>query len=130
MLICAACIVWFAAGGRPSLPTLTYSQFLEKVQTGQVSSVVLKGNNSATVQATCRLKDGTTVRTVLPSDYRNATAAMLGNNVDVEILDPSTGYLWRFVQFSPFFLLAGLWTFIMMIRPGANGRLFRSMMGR
>jgi hypothetical protein len=37
------------------------------------------------VQATCRLTEGNTVRTVLPSDYRDAMVAMQNERVNVEI---------------------------------------------
>jgi len=129
VLICVACIVWIANAGHSSLPPLTYSQFVEKVQSRQVASVVLKDSGSHTVQATCRLKDGTALRTVLPSDYKHAMSAMLENNVNVEIRDPSTGYLRLFIQFTPFFLCLGVWTFL-IIHQGPNGRFFRSLMGR
>ncbi len=128
-LICAGCILWITTAGRPSLPALSYSEFLEKVQSGLVSSVVLKDNNSKPVQATCRMKDGTALRTVLPSDYENAMAAMLENKVRVEIWDPSPGYLRLFIQFAPLFLCAGLWTFL-MIRRGPNYPSFRWLVGR
>ncbi|HEV3039193.1 MAG TPA: serine hydrolase [Candidatus Angelobacter sp.] len=126
MLIWIGCIVWIVNAGRPSLPALPYSEFLVKVQTGQVSSVVLKHNNSNTVLATCRMKDSTTVRTVLPPDYTSAMSAMLENKVRVEMWDPSSGYLRLFIQFTPLFLCAGFWTFL-MIRHGPNGPFFRSL---
>jgi FtsH-like protein len=129
MLVCIGCILWIASLGRPSLPALPYSEFLEKVESGQVSSVVLKDNNSKTVQATYQMKDGSSLRTVLPSDYTNAMAVMLKNKVRVEMWDASSGYLRLFMQFTPFFLCLGLWIFL-MIRRGPNGPSFRSLMGR
>jgi ATP-dependent Zn protease len=129
VLICVGCILWMANARRSSLPTLTYSQFVEKVQSGQVVSVVLKESGSDTVQATCRLKDGAALRTVLPSNYGHAMLAMLENKVNVEIWDPSTGYLRLFIQFTPLFVCLGMWTFL-MIYQGPNGRFFRSLMRR
>jgi hypothetical protein len=129
VLICVACILWMANAGHSSLPTLAYSQFVEKVRSGQVVSVVLKNSGSDTVQAICRLKDGAALRTVLPSDYRHAMAAMLENKVNVEIWDPSSGSVRLFIQFTPLFLCLGVWTFL-MIYQGPNGRFFRSLMGR
>jgi hypothetical protein len=121
VLICVAGILWIATAGHQSVTTLTYSQFLEKVQTGQIASVVVEGSNSNTIQAIYQLKDGTALRTVLPSDYRDAMVAMLGKKVNVEIWDSSSGYLRLFIQFTPFFLCVAVWIFL-VIRKGPNGR--------
>jgi hypothetical protein len=73
-----------------SLATFTYSQFLDQVRSGQVASVVVIGSNSGAVEAICRLKDGKTVRTVLPSDYRDALVAIQDKLVNIEIRDVSS----------------------------------------
>ncbi len=114
VMICLAGVLWMTAGSRRVQNKLTYSQFLEQVRAGRVVSVIVIGSNSGATQATCRLKDGTTVRTVLPSDYRDAVAAMQDKLVDVEIQDPSSGPLRLFINTTPFFLLVGVWAFFMM----------------
>ena len=114
VLICVAGVLWIATASHHPLTTLTYSQFLEKVQTGQLAGVVVKGGNSDTIQAICRLKDGTALRTVLPLDYRDAVAAMLEKKVNVEIWDSSSGYLRLFTQFTPLFLFVAVWIFLMI----------------
>jgi hypothetical protein len=63
-LICVAGVLWMATTGQRSLATYTYSQFLDQVHSGQVASVIVIGNNSAGVEATCRLKNGKSVRIV------------------------------------------------------------------
>jgi len=120
VLICVAGVLWMAAAGQRSLTTLTYSQFLEKVRTGQVASVIIMGSNSGAVHATCRLKDGNALQTVLPSDYKDAMAAMQDKLVNVEIRDSSSGSLRLFKNAAPFFLLLGVWIFL-MIRKFPNG---------
>ena len=120
VLICVAGVSWMATASQRSLSTLTYSQFLEKVRTGQIASVIVMGSNSGAIQAICRLKDGNAVRTVLPPDYRDAIVAMQDKLVNVEIRDSSSGPLRLFTNATPFFLLLGIWIFL-MIRKFPNG---------
>jgi ATP-dependent Zn protease len=93
---------------------LTYSEFLERVQTGQIAGVTVMGGNSGAVEALCRLKDGNTVRTVLPRNYRDALIAMQEKLVDIEIRDASSGSLRLLLNATPFFLLVGVWVFLMI----------------
>lgn len=120
VLICVAGVLWMATTSRRSLTTLTYSQFLEKVRTGQIASVIVMGSNSGAIQATCRLKDGNAERTVLPSDYRDAMVAMQEKLVSVEIRDASSGPLQLVMNATPFLVLLGVWIFL-MIRKFPNG---------
>src|ERR687887_2752538 len=106
-VICLAGVLWMATDSQRALTKLTYSQFLEQVRAAQVASVVVIGSNSGAVQATGRLKDGNTVRTVLPSDYRDAMVAMQDKLVNIEIRDSSSGPLRLFLNATPFFLLLG-----------------------
>ncbi|MFI5382270.1 MAG: hypothetical protein ACHRHE_23490 [Tepidisphaerales bacterium] len=119
-LICVAGILWIATAGQRSSTTLTYSQFLEEVGTGQIAGVVVMGGNSGAIQAVCRLKDGSAVRTVLPPDYRDAMVAMQAGMVDVEIRDSSSGLLRLLMNATPFLLLLGVWIFL-VIRKFPNG---------
>lgn len=75
--------------------TLTYSQFLEKVRTGQNAE-----------------------QTVLPSDYRDAMAAMQDKLVNIEIRDSSSGPL-QLLYYSPFILILAVWIFL--VRKFQNG---------
>ena len=118
--VCLAGLLWMAAESRRGQTRLTYSQFLEQVRAGQVAGVIVIGSNSGATQATCRLKDGNTVRTVLPADYRDAMVAMQEKLVNVEIQDSSSGPLRFFINATPFFLLLGVWIFFMM-RKFPNG---------
>jgi ATP-dependent Zn protease len=102
------------------LTTFTYSQFLEKVRTGQIASVIVMGSNAGAIQAICRLKDGNTERTVLPSDYRDAMVAMQDKVVNVEIRDSSSRLLPLVMNATPFLLLLDVWIFL-VIRKFPNG---------
>ena len=120
VLICLAGVLWMATASQRSLNTLTYSQFLEKVQTEQIASVIVMGSNSGAIEAICRLKGGNAVRTVLPSDYRDAMVAMQDKLVNIEIRDSSSGFLRLFINVTPFFLFLGVWIFL-VIRKFPNG---------
>lgn len=131
VLICVAGVLWMATTSQRSLTTLTYSQFLEKVRTGQIASVIVMGSDSGAIQAICRLKDGNAVRTVLPSDYRDAMVAMQDKLVNVEIRDSSSGPLRLFINATPFFLLLGVWIFLMIRKfPNGPGRFILPLMDR
>jgi ATP-dependent Zn protease len=114
-LICAVGILLagMALASQRSQSKLTYSQFLEQVRSGQVVSVIVKWSNSGATQATCRLRDGTNARTILPSDYRDAMVAMQEKRVNVEIQDPYSGPLGLIGRAVPFFVLIGVWVFLM-----------------
>jgi ATP-dependent Zn protease len=114
VLMCAAGVFWLATASQRSLINLTYSQFLQEVRTGQVASVIVVGSNSGAVQATCKLKEGKTVRTVLPSDYKDALVAMQDKLVNIEIRDSSSEPLRLFMNATPFLLLLGVWVFLMI----------------
>ena len=116
VVICLGGVLWMATVSQRSQTKLTYSQFLEQVRAGQVASVIVIGGNSGAIQATGRLKNGNTVRTVLPPAYRDAMVVMQDNMVNVEIRDSSSGPLRLLMNATPFFLLFGVWIFLMIFK--------------
>jgi ATP-dependent Zn protease len=116
-------VSWMIAARRWSGVTkLTYSQFLDQVRAEQVASVIVFGSSSGATQATGRLVDGKTVRTVLPSNYRDALAAMQDKRVNVEIEDASSEPLRLFINATPFLLLLGVWMVLFFkVRKFPNG---------
>ena len=60
------------------------------------------------------------MRTVLPSDYRDALVAMQDKLVNIEIQDSSSGPLRPILNAAPFLLLLGVWSFL-VIRKFPNG---------
>jgi ATP-dependent Zn protease len=121
VLICVAGVFWTTATKPRSLPTMTYSQFLEKVRSGEIAGVIVMGSDSAAIQAICRLKDGTEVQTYLPADFRDAMLTMQDKLVNVEIRDSSGGFLRLLLNAMPFLLLLGVWIFLMIYK-NPNGR--------
>ena len=122
VLICLAVVVWMAVGNGRRQSKVTYSQFLQQVRAGKVTNVIIAAGNSGTSQLTCKLKDGTVVRTVLPSDYRDAIAAMQDGLVDIEIQESSWGWLARLSNAIPFLLLLGFWLFMMRRMQSGPGK--------
>jgi ATP-dependent Zn protease len=115
-LIVAAAVLWTVAGSRPGPTNITYTQFLQRVQAGQVAEVKIVAGDSGSSPATARLKDGRTVRTVLPSHYSPALAILEERLVDVEIQSASSQPLGILANATPFLLLLGLWVFLMTKR--------------
>jgi hypothetical protein len=90
-LACAAGgVLWVTETNRRANTTLTYSEFLNRVENGQVAGVVVNSGKSAVVEATWRLADGAAARTVLPADYRDALRIMQEKRVNVEIRESSS----------------------------------------
>ncbi len=125
ILVAAVCLILFcmAAGREGGQAKLTYSQFLEQVQAGQVAGVVVMTGNSGPIHAVCRLKDGNTVRTILPYDYRDALLTMQDHRVDVEIEDASSAPRQPLRNATPFLLLLAVWILLIMLRRTPPPRL-------
>jgi cell division protease FtsH len=119
ILICVAGTLWMIVAGRHPEPKITYSQFLASVESGQVASVTIMSSSSGAFPAVCRLKDGNTVRTVLPAAFGDALRAMQEKLVSVEIRDASSEPLRLLINMTPFLVLLGFWFF--MYRKLRNG---------
>ena len=110
----AVVVLWMVMENtRGQAKKVTYSHFLQQVRAGNVAEVVILANGSAPSQTTCGLKDGNVVRTVLPSDYREAIAVMEEKLVNIEIQDSSSGWLHLLAKAAPFLLLLAFWVFMM-----------------
>ena len=114
-LVCVAIVLFSVLRTQPRAKKalLIYSQFLQKLQSGEVAGVTIEPQESGAQPATVRLKDGGTVRTVLPRDDREAMAAMTATGVAIEILEEGRS-TWStyLVSASPFLLLLGFWLFM------------------
>ncbi len=79
--------------------------------------------NSGSIHAVCRLKDGNTVRTILPYDYRDALLTMQDHRVDVDIEDASSAPRQLLLNATPFLLLLAVWIPLIMLRRTPPPRL-------
>jgi ATP-dependent Zn protease len=132
LIICLGAIALVAARSDGSKPTSTYSQFIEKVEAGQVASVVVRVGKSGASPASYLLKDGRAERTVLPTHYQDAIRAMQEARVNIEIEDTSSSWRSMLMNASPFLLLLGVWVFMMLRirkRPEGFGEAVDSLRG-
>ena len=98
-------------------PKATYSEFLQRVQAGDVAkATIVVAARSGADQIDYTLKNGKRVKTVVPSDDREALAAMRDKLVNVEIRDASSSPLRLLVNATPFFLLLAFWVVMMRLK--------------
>jgi cell division protease FtsH len=97
----------------PRMQNVTYTQFLRDLEAGNVVSAKIRGGTSATV-VHVSIKGGTTVRTVLPANYREQLSAMQSKGVNVEIEQGTSGdWPSMLLNASPFLILLLFWIIMM-----------------
>jgi ATP-dependent Zn protease len=121
-LLCAVILIRLFTGQRESQPAITYTQFIQEVQAGRVMEVKIAAGNSGPDAANVRLKNGATVRTLLPLDYSGALATMQQAMVNVEIQDASTSPGRLLINAAPFLILLAIWVYFMTIGRPLLGR--------
>jgi len=100
---------------------INYSQFMNQVESGQVSSVTIQGD-TVTGQTT----GGATFRTTVPED-ENVTPALRAADVDITAQPPNEGGispLGILINWFPMLLLIGVWIFFMrQMQGGGRGAM-------
>ncbi len=100
--------------------TLTYTQFIQAVKSGQVQEVII---DDKSIRG--QLADGQKFRSYAPNDP-HMVDDLLGNGVEVKAIPPEQpSFLMQlFVSFGPILLLIAVWVFFMrqMQNGGAAGR--------
>lgn len=97
-----------------------FSDFLAKIEKGDVEKATIKGNHISAV-----LKDKTRVRTYTP-DYPDLVKILREKAVQIEVKPPdeSPWYITFLVTWGPFILFLGLWFFLMrQMQIGGNKAL-------
>jgi cell division protease FtsH len=112
-----AALLWVVVQSRPQPARATYSQFLQQVQSGQVTGATIVAAHTGANQVTYQLRDGSRGETVVPSDYRGVLEALQQKMVDIEIQDASRQWTRVLVNASPFLILLGVWVFMMRRLP-------------
>jgi cell division protease FtsH len=98
-------------------PRATYSEFLKRVQAGEVAKATIEvAARSGADQIDYTLKNGSRVKTVVPSDDREAMAAMRDKLVNIEIRDASASPLRLLANATPFLLLLAFWVVMMRLK--------------
>ncbi|MEI4487703.1 ATP-dependent zinc metalloprotease FtsH [Frigidibacter sp. MR17.14] len=98
------------SGGQSTMNarTLSYSEFINRVDSGEVASVRLDGE-----QVILRGKDGQTYTTVRPQGEQLADK-LIAQNVEVTVeKQEQSGFLSMLSLWLPFLLLIGIWIFFM-----------------
>lgn len=97
---------------------LEYSSFLADVKQGQVSKVVIAGQN-----ITATRQDGSIIKTFAPNDP-DLINDLLKNGVVVDAKEPEQPSLLMsiFISWFPLLLLIGVWIFFMRQMQGGGGR--------
>ncbi len=98
---------------------ISYNQFIQRVERGEVERVELYGGQVEAV-----LVDGTMVNTFRPDDH-NLTALLLENNVHYETHDARGPVWWQsaLTYMIPFLLIIGIFFFFMQQSQGGGNRV-------
>ncbi|HXA95907.1 MAG TPA: ATP-dependent zinc metalloprotease FtsH [Candidatus Dormibacteraeota bacterium] len=94
-----------------------FSDFLKKVESGEVREVTLKGNN-----VSGRLSDGSTFRT-FTADYPDLVKSLKDKGVKIDVKPPDTNsWLAIVLQWVPMLLFIGVWIFFMRQMQGGGAK--------
>jgi cell division protease FtsH len=122
-LICVAVLLFTVVrtGQGPKEEQITFSQFLDKVQDGQVSEVNITGNE---VHGLYQNRQSG-LHTFIPPNYPDIYNLLRDKKVNVTIKDTSSGnWISILLNASPFIVLLGFWIFMMrQMQSGGNKAL-------
>ncbi|WP_328218893.1 ATP-dependent zinc metalloprotease FtsH [Flexistipes sp.] len=99
---------------------ISYTAFLEKVQKGNIKTVVIKEQH-----VTGEFADGTQFETYTPKDS-GMVSILRENNVQIFAKPPEQNpwYVQVLISWLPFILLIGIWIFFMRQMQGGSGKAF------
>ena len=100
--------------------TVTFSQFLAEVEENKVEEVIISQN-----QIKGKYNDGTTFKTVVPSQYDDLVKILREHNINIEVKDTTRNpwFSYLFTWF-PFVILIFFWIFFMrQMQAGGNKAL-------
>ena len=98
---------------------VTYSQFVQAVDKGDITSVSIEERNINAVK-----RDNTKVTTYMPLDDQSLLSRMLAKGIDVKGDPPEQRSLLMsiFINWFPMILLIGIWLFFLRQMQGGGGR--------
>ena len=123
VLICVAVLLFAVVrtGQGRKEQQITFTEFMDKVQQGQVKEVTISGN-----EVHGNYKDPNTgLHTLIPSNYPDVYKLLQEKGVNVEIKDASSGnWISILLNASPFIVLIAFWIFMMrQMQSGGNKAL-------
>jgi len=96
---------------------IVFSDFLKKVESGEVREVTLKGNN-----VSGRMSDGSSFRT-FTADYPDLVKSLKDKGVKIDVKPPDTNsWLAIVLQWVPLLLFIGVWIFFMRQMQGGGAK--------
>ena len=96
---------------------IVFSDFLKKVESGEVREVTLKGNN-----VSGRMSDGSAFRT-FTADYPDLVKSLKDKGVKIDVKPPDTNsWLAIVLQWVPMLLFIGVWIFFMRQMQGGGAK--------
>jgi cell division protease FtsH len=121
VLLAIAVLVWnFSAKFQRNETSVSFSEFVAWVDSGQVARVEITGN-----EVTGMTKSNESFRTTVPTQYEGLANKLIERNVIVEAKEP-TGSPWVAVlsYWAPILLMIGFWVFFMrQVQSGGNKAL-------
>jgi cell division protease FtsH len=121
VLVLVGGLVWnFSTRFQTAQKPETFSEFMSKVDAGQVARVTITGN-----EITYSAKNGEGFRTYAPAQYEGLANKLLERNVAVAAREPTTSP-WAALLYSwaPILLMIGFWVFFMrQMQSGGNKAL-------
>ena len=124
IVVAAVMIYQFSSLQRDS-QELTFTQFLDKVETNQVAEVVVAGNKITGKLGATGETPGQTFYTYAPPNYQGLVGDLRANKVNIKAVD-SSGSPWALLllQYAPIALMIGFWIFMMrQMQSGGNKAL-------
>ena len=123
MLLTALLLWQVVKTGNPTREReLTFTQFMNDVEAGNVAEVTIYGNNEVRGQFK---RDDTRLKTVIPPDYPDFIKILRDREVIITVKESSTSsWVSILLNASPFLLLIGFWIFMMrQMQTGGNKAL-------
>jgi cell division protease FtsH len=127
VLVVVGVLIWqFSTGLRPNPSAIPFSQFLQKVEVGDVATVVITGNEITGTYKDGNLGDGSSkFRSYAPTQYEGLANKLADKGIVIEAkaesASPWTALLY---SWAPILLMIGFWIFIMrQMQSGGNKAL-------
>ncbi len=121
VLVVVGVLIWnFSASFNQRDSVMTFTEFMQKVDSGQVASVTITGN-----EVTGVTKESASFRTYVPSQYEGFANKLIEKGVLVTAKEPSNSP-WATLLYSwaPILLMIGFWIFLMrQMQSGGNKAL-------
>src|SRR5512139_130558 len=121
VLVVVGVLIWnFSTSFNQRDSVITFTEFMRKVDSGQVASVTITGNEVSGVT-----KESASFRTYVPSQYEGFANKLIEKGVAVTAKEPSASP-WANLLYSwaPILLMIGFWIFLMrQMQSGGNKAL-------